>query len=77
MKTIECASISKPVKKFSCEVLRPASNMRYQDATDGKWKKIQPERLENWIVLAETLEGAQKVAEYHFYSSKNIIVKEK
>lgn len=77
MRTIECRAIEKPVKQFSCEVLRSASNMRYQDASDGKWKPIQSERVENWMVLAETIEGAQKVAEYHFYNSKNIIVKEK
>ena len=45
--------------------------MKYQDS-NGDWKPVQPERLENWTVMAETKEGAKKIAEYHFYQSKNI-----
>ena len=74
MRTIQCPAISKPAKQFTCEVLRPASHMRYQEPQNGKWIPIQPERTECWTVLAETIEGAQKVAEYHFYASKNIVV---
>lgn len=77
MNTIQCPAIEKPVKQFSCDVTRQASSMRYQDAADGKWKPIQPERRESWTVLAETLDGAQRVAEYHFYASKDIIVTNK
>jgi hypothetical protein len=69
MATIKCPSIEKPLKQFACEVLRPASNMRYQDTT-GEWKPVQPERWEIWQVLAETIDGARKIAEYHFYQSK-------
>jgi hypothetical protein len=76
MNTIQCPSISKPTKQFLCEVLRPASQMRYQDPQNGNWKPVQHERSENWKVLAETKEGAKKVAEYHFYASKNITISE-
>lgn len=76
MPTIQRPSIEKPINKFGCNVLRKASEMRYQDATDGKWKPISPERCESWVVLAQTKEGAQKIAEYHFYQSdkSNIII---
>jgi len=50
--------------------------MRYQEFT-GEWKPVQPERWEKWNVLAETKEGARKIAKYHFYQSKgdNIYIK--
>jgi hypothetical protein len=68
MPTIKCGSIEKPVNTFICNVLRGESSMRYQD-TDGKLKPVQPERWEQWNVLAETEAGAKKIAEYHFYQS--------
>lgn len=76
MPTIQCASIENPVNKFECNVLRQVSSMRYQDAVDGKWKPVHSERWESWTVLAQTKEGAKKVAEYHFYQSdkSNIII---
>lgn len=78
MPIIQCPKIESPITKFSCDVLRSASNMRYQDAADGKWKPVQPEKWEEWTVLAETKEGAKKIAEYHFYNSdsSNIIIKD-
>mgnify|MGYP006919530617 FL=1 len=64
------------MRQFLCYVLRTASNMRYQEFT-GEWKPVQPERWEKWNVLAETKEGARKIAKYHFYQSKgdNIYIK--
>lgn len=78
MATIQCNAIEKPTQKFSCKVLRSASRMRYQDGSDGKWKPVQSERWEDWTVLAETKEGATKVAQYHFYNSdkNNILISE-
>lgn len=59
MATIKCNAIEKPERKFLCKVLRAAVfNVFYQ-----------PEKWEEWIVLAETKEGARKIAEYHFYRS--------
>jgi len=77
MATIQCPAIEKPMRKFLCDVLRPATSMHYQEIT-GEWKPIQPERFEQWNVLAETKEGARKIAEYHFYrsNSENIKIKE-
>jgi len=76
MGTIECRAIEKPNIKFKCDVLRAHSNMNYLDSHDGKLKPIRPERWEQWNVLAQTLDGARKVAQYHFYQSdpENIII---
>lgn len=74
MPLIKCPAIEKPNRQFSCDVLRSTSNMHYQEIT-GEWKPIQPERWENWTVLAETKEGARKIAEYHFYQSKSENIK--
>ena len=73
---IKCPSIEKPLKKFLCKVLRAESELEYQDSQDGLWKPIHPENWEYWGILAETQEGAKKIAEYHFYLSnaKNIII---
>lgn len=70
MATIQCRAIEKPENEFLCEVERPASSMMYQDATDFKWKPVQQGRVEFWKVLAETMEGAMRIAQYHFYNSK-------
>lgn len=75
MATIQCNAIEKPMKQFFCDVLRTASSMRYQEASDGKWYPVQPERWEKWTVLAETKEGAKKIAEYHFYQSNSDNIK--
>lgn len=72
--TIKSAHIEKPLRTFSCVVLRSESRMRYQDGADGKWKPVQPEHWERWKVLAETEQGAQKIAEYHFFMSSEIKV---
>lgn len=66
MPTIKCYAISAPTKTFKCKVLR---------AEVFNVIKI-PERWEEWNVLAENIEGARKVAEYHFYRSNpdNIII---
>lgn len=69
MATIQCRSIEKPVNSFLCNVLRGESNMRYLDSVDCQLKPVQPSRWEEWNVLAETKEGARKIAEYHFYQS--------
>jgi hypothetical protein len=74
MPIIKCPAIEKPMKQFFCEVLRTASSMHYQEYT-GEWKPVQPERWENWTVLAETKEGAKKIAEYHFYQSHSDNIK--
>jgi len=74
MATIKCPAIEKPVIPFSCDVLRSASKMHYQE-TSGEWKPVQPERWENWTVLAETKDGARKIAEYHFYQSNSENIK--
>lgn len=76
MATIKCISIEKPDKQFLCDVLRPASELRYQDSTDGIWKPVQPERWEKWTVLAETKEGAKKIAQrnFHLTNDDNIII---
>ena len=66
--TIKCVSIEKPIKKFICRVLRAAVfNVIFQ-----------PERWEEWDVLAETIEGAKEIAQYHFYlsSPENILITE-
>lgn len=62
------------MRQFSCDVLRTASKMHYQEIT-CEWKPVQPERWENWTVLAETKEGARKIAEYHFYQSNSDNIK--
>ncbi|HYD20002.1 MAG TPA: hypothetical protein VEB40_00905 [Flavipsychrobacter sp.] len=72
MPMIQCIAIEKPVKKFRCEVIRHASSFRYLDAPDYTWKPIRPKRQETWTVLAETMEGAKRIAEYHFYDSSSI-----
>ena len=60
MATIHASHIEKPKKKFSCLVLRaPVFNVYHH-----------PERWEQWTVLAQTKDGAHKVASYHFYRSK-------
>lgn len=71
--TVKCPRIEKPVNEFTCVVERLASHMRYQDA-DGTFKPVQPAKTENWIVLAETQNGAEKIAAYHFYCSNIISV---
>jgi hypothetical protein len=66
MPTIHCTAIEKPAKKFVCRVKRaPVSNVLFK-----------PARWEDWTVLAETKEGAFKVACWHFYLSdkKDIII---
>jgi hypothetical protein len=51
--------IEEPKAAFRIAVLRaPCHNVIYR-----------PERWEIWRVLAETPEGAMKVARYHFYMS--------
>lgn len=66
MATIQARAISWPEKTFKCRVLRPdCYNVLHT-----------PPRWEEWDVLAETIEGARQVAEYHFYMSnpENIII---
>ena len=59
MTTIQCSAIEQPTIKFNCKVLRAAVfNVFYQ-----------PEQWEIWTVLAETIDGARKIARYHFYRS--------
>jgi hypothetical protein len=57
--TIFSEHIERPIKEFYIEVLRaPVWNVY-----------MKPSRLEFWKVLAETPEGAIRIAEYHFYRS--------
>ena len=59
--TIHSRHIENPQKEFIIRVLRSASfNVIYK-----------PERYEMWKVLAETIDGAVKIARYHFYLSDN------
>ena len=60
MPIIKCPAIEKPMRQFSCDVLRTASKMHYQEIT-CEWKPVQPERWENWTVLAETKVGQGKL----------------
>jgi hypothetical protein len=51
--------IEEPKEVFRIAVLRsPCFNVIYR-----------PERWESWSVMAETPEGAMKVAQYHFFLS--------
>lgn len=62
--TIQNPQIERSVKTFKCKVKRAAvDNVIHRDP-----------RWEEWRVLAETKEGAKKIAEYHFYRAHKIII---
>jgi len=76
MATIQCPSIEKPHKEFLCDVIRPQSNIYYQDGK-GNLHPLHGEESEQWVVLAETIDGAMKIAKYHFFLSKILNVTER
>lgn len=60
MATIKSSHIEQPINKFICLVKRSEVFNVF----------FQPTKWEVWNVLAETKEGAKKIAKYHFYRSK-------
>lgn len=60
--TIYSKHIEKPIRTFGVRVLhRACFNVFYR-----------PERWETWRVLAQTPEGALRIARYHFYGARQI-----
>lgn len=62
--TIQNPQIEKAIRTFKCKVKRAAvDNVIHRDP-----------RWEEWRVLAETKDGARRIAEYHFYRAHKIII---
>lgn len=62
--TIQAHHIEQPLRTFKCKVKRHAvDNVIHRDS-----------RWEEWRVLAETKDGARRIAEYHFYRAHKIVI---
>lgn len=62
--TIQANNIEQPLKTFKCKVKRHViDNNIYQESP---W--------EEWRVLAETKDGAKRIAEYHFFRAHKIVI---
>ena len=62
--TIQNSQIEHPSRTFKCKVKRSAvDNVIHREP-----------RWEEWRVLAETKDGARRIAEGHFYRAHQIII---